>query len=72
MAPHGKVEEALSPMLGGGRCVVTGVPDERRGERLAVIYTGETMSPPQTIRGLEERGLPPLVDLMAVRKMAEA
>jgi acyl-[acyl-carrier-protein]-phospholipid O-acyltransferase/long-chain-fatty-acid--[acyl-carrier-protein] ligase len=92
MVPHGKIEDALRAVLGGGHCVVTGVPDERRGERLAVIYTGDT-APAEMIRHLESCGLPPLwvpkrdhfhksdaipllgtgkVDLVAVRKMAEA
>jgi acyl-[acyl-carrier-protein]-phospholipid O-acyltransferase / long-chain-fatty-acid--[acyl-carrier-protein] ligase len=60
MVPHGKVKDALNEVLGSGRCVVTGVPDERRGERLAVIYTGESMTPAEMIQALEDRGLPPL------------
>jgi len=59
MVPHGKIEEALSAVIGRGSCAVTGVPDERRGERLAVIYTSDTM-PAEMIRHLESCGLPAL------------
>jgi acyl-[acyl-carrier-protein]-phospholipid O-acyltransferase/long-chain-fatty-acid--[acyl-carrier-protein] ligase len=60
MVSHLKIEEVLSELIGNGRCVVTGVPDERRGERLAVIYTGDSVTPSQMIRQLEAAGLPPL------------
>jgi acyl-[acyl-carrier-protein]-phospholipid O-acyltransferase/long-chain-fatty-acid--[acyl-carrier-protein] ligase len=60
MVPHLKIEEALAELLGNGRCVVTGSPDERRGERLAVIYTSDSVTPAQMIRHLEGTGLPPL------------
>jgi acyl-[acyl-carrier-protein]-phospholipid O-acyltransferase/long-chain-fatty-acid--[acyl-carrier-protein] ligase len=60
MVPHLKVEEALSTLLGSGRCVVTAIPDERRGERLAVLYTGEESTPSQMIEHLEAWGLPAL------------
>jgi acyl-[acyl-carrier-protein]-phospholipid O-acyltransferase/long-chain-fatty-acid--[acyl-carrier-protein] ligase len=39
MVPHIKVEEALNPMLGDHTCIVTAVPDARRGEQLVVLYT---------------------------------
>ncbi len=92
MVPHGKIEEVLREVPGSGSCVVTGVPDERRGERLEVVYTGNT-APTEMIQHLESCGLPALwipkrdqfhrvdaipllgsgkVDLVAVRKMAEA
>ena len=60
MVSHLKIEETLNETLKDGRAVVTGVPDERRGERLAVIYTGEAGTPAQMIEALEEAGLPPL------------
>jgi acyl-[acyl-carrier-protein]-phospholipid O-acyltransferase/long-chain-fatty-acid--[acyl-carrier-protein] ligase len=60
MVPHLKVEEALQELLGPARCVVTGVPDERRGERLAVIYIGNAATPADMIRHLESSGLPAL------------
>jgi acyl-[acyl-carrier-protein]-phospholipid O-acyltransferase/long-chain-fatty-acid--[acyl-carrier-protein] ligase len=60
MVPHLKVEEALREVLGDGACAVTGVPDERRGERLAVIYASETVTAARMIRHLEASGLPAL------------
>jgi acyl-[acyl-carrier-protein]-phospholipid O-acyltransferase/long-chain-fatty-acid--[acyl-carrier-protein] ligase len=60
MVPHLKLEEALAGLLGNGHCVVTGIPDERRGERLAVLYTGERITPSQMIGYLEARGFPAL------------
>jgi acyl-[acyl-carrier-protein]-phospholipid O-acyltransferase/long-chain-fatty-acid--[acyl-carrier-protein] ligase len=60
MVPHLKVEQELTTLLGGGRCLVTGVPDERRGERLAVLYVGEQITPAEMIQHLESRGLPAL------------
>src|SRR5262245_36324921 len=41
MVPHLKVEEALNQILGATETVVavTGVPDERKGERLVVLHT---------------------------------
>jgi len=41
MVPHGRVEEALQNAYGAGLQVfaVTAVPDERKGERLAVLHT---------------------------------
>jgi len=60
MVPHLKIEEALAELIGAGHCVVTGVPDERRGERLAVLYTGDRFAPPAMIAHLESAGLPAL------------
>jgi len=60
MVPHLKLEEALSALLGNGRCVVTGIPDERRGERLAVLYTSESINPSQMIEHLEIAEFPAL------------
>ncbi len=60
MVPHLKIEEALAESLGNGRCIVTGIPDERRGEKLAVIYTSDSVTPAEMIRHLEGTGLPAL------------
>jgi acyl-[acyl-carrier-protein]-phospholipid O-acyltransferase/long-chain-fatty-acid--[acyl-carrier-protein] ligase len=60
MVPHIKIEDALRDVLGDGHCAVTGVPDERRGERLAVLYVGDTVTTAQMIRHLEASGLPAL------------
>ncbi|MBN1794866.1 MAG: MFS transporter [Candidatus Omnitrophica bacterium] len=43
MVPHIKIEGEISNILGAVEpvCVVTAVPDEKKGERLAVLYTGD-------------------------------
>jgi acyl-[acyl-carrier-protein]-phospholipid O-acyltransferase/long-chain-fatty-acid--[acyl-carrier-protein] ligase len=42
MVPHGAVEDALHGLLGTtGVVAVTGVPDEKRGEKLVVIFARE-------------------------------
>jgi len=43
MVPHIKIEEKILELLEAVEpvCAVTSVPDEKRGERLAVIYKGE-------------------------------
>jgi acyl-[acyl-carrier-protein]-phospholipid O-acyltransferase/long-chain-fatty-acid--[acyl-carrier-protein] ligase len=58
MVPHLKIEEALREVLGDGCCAVTGVADERRGERLAVVYVSEKVTAVEMIRHLEASGLP--------------
>jgi acyl-[acyl-carrier-protein]-phospholipid O-acyltransferase/long-chain-fatty-acid--[acyl-carrier-protein] ligase len=41
MVPHQKIEDEIHVILGTNEraCVVTAVPDERRGERLVVLHT---------------------------------
>lgn len=44
MVPHLRIEEEIHSLLnksGEQICVVTAVPDERKGERLVVLYKGE-------------------------------
>jgi acyl-[acyl-carrier-protein]-phospholipid O-acyltransferase/long-chain-fatty-acid--[acyl-carrier-protein] ligase len=60
MVPHGKIEEILFKMVEGIACVVTGVPDERRGERLALLYTSSMMEPNEIWKKLGETELPKL------------
>ncbi len=45
MVPHIRVEDALLSVLGDAPCVVTGVPDATRGERLVVLYVHSTVLP---------------------------
>jgi len=59
MVPHIKVEQALAPLLDGG-CVVVGIPDAQRGERLAVLHTRADLAPAQMIAHLTTAGLPNL------------
>ena len=48
MVPHLLVEELISKACGDAPCAVTGLPDERKGERLAVLYTDPTISRPRS------------------------
>jgi acyl-[acyl-carrier-protein]-phospholipid O-acyltransferase/long-chain-fatty-acid--[acyl-carrier-protein] ligase len=62
MVPHGKVEEALHEAYGGdaGQFAVTGIPDERKGERLAVLTLVDEEEIPRVLEGLAAAGLPNL------------
>jgi acyl-[acyl-carrier-protein]-phospholipid O-acyltransferase/long-chain-fatty-acid--[acyl-carrier-protein] ligase len=62
MVPHGRVEEELHEVLGSESQVfaVTGLPDERKGERLAVLHTLETDQLAPIVDSLQKRGLPNL------------
>jgi acyl-[acyl-carrier-protein]-phospholipid O-acyltransferase / long-chain-fatty-acid--[acyl-carrier-protein] ligase len=64
MVPHIRVEDALHEALGitSGEyvCVVTSVPDERRGEKLAVLHTELPISLDELIERLKQTDLPKL------------
>jgi acyl-[acyl-carrier-protein]-phospholipid O-acyltransferase/long-chain-fatty-acid--[acyl-carrier-protein] ligase len=63
MVPHGKVEQALHEAYGGaptGLFAVTGIPDERKGERLAVLTVIDLEEVPAVLEGLASAGLPNL------------
>jgi acyl-[acyl-carrier-protein]-phospholipid O-acyltransferase/long-chain-fatty-acid--[acyl-carrier-protein] ligase len=60
MVPHLKIEAAVGDILGEPACVVTGVPDEHRGERLALLYTDGAMAPRELWQRLSQTTLPPL------------
>ncbi|MCS6292459.1 MAG: MFS transporter [Nitrospira sp.] len=62
MVPHGKVEEALQQAAGADLQVfaVTGLPDEKKGERLAVLYTIDEATLPSVLDKLASSGLPNL------------
>jgi acyl-[acyl-carrier-protein]-phospholipid O-acyltransferase/long-chain-fatty-acid--[acyl-carrier-protein] ligase len=62
MVPHGKVEEALQHAAGSEIQVfaVTGIPDEKKGERLAVLYTLDEARIPEILGQLATNGLPNL------------
>ena len=57
MVPHLRIEEAIGL---DGACVVIGVPDAQRGERLAVLYTNEETEPATMMERLRGAGLPAL------------
>ena len=62
MVPHGKVEEALQQAAGTDIQVfaVTGIPDDRKGEQLAVLHTLEESRIPEILEKLMAIGLPNL------------
>ena len=63
MVPHQKIEDELHQILGTAErvCVVTAVPDERKGERLVVFHTPfPQMGLHQIWEKLNDRGLPNL------------
>ena len=62
MVPHGRVEEALQQAAGADMQVfaVTGIPDERKGEQLAVLHTLNESQIPGIISKLAANGLPNL------------
>ena len=60
MVPHLKVEEAILNVLGDAQCVVTGIPDDLRGERLVVLYVHPTLTPAELYRQISETNMPRL------------
>jgi len=60
MVPHLKIEEAIHDVLGDQPCVVIGIPDDQRGERLALLYTQPETTPGQVWQRLSDTGLPRL------------
>ena len=60
MVPHLKIEEAVHGILGDSPCVVIGIPDDQRGERLALLYTQPETTPSQLWQRLSETDLPRL------------
>lgn len=59
MVPHLRIEDLLREVAGDGNVAVTGVPDERRGERIAVVCT-DAGKAAQMLARLESAGLPAL------------
>jgi acyl-[acyl-carrier-protein]-phospholipid O-acyltransferase/long-chain-fatty-acid--[acyl-carrier-protein] ligase len=62
MVPHGRVEEALQQAAHSDIQVfaVTAVPDERKGEQLAVLHILEDTRIPEILQSLAANGLPNL------------
>ncbi len=62
MVPHGKVEDALQQAAGADVQVfaVTALPDEKKGERLAVLTTLDADKLPAVLEKLSKMGLPNL------------
>ncbi len=60
MVPHLKIEEAMSQILGEQSCVVTGIPDAQKGERLVAFYTHPEITPTMLWDKLNQSDLPKL------------
>jgi acyl-[acyl-carrier-protein]-phospholipid O-acyltransferase/long-chain-fatty-acid--[acyl-carrier-protein] ligase len=62
MVPHGRVEEALQEAAASDlqTFAVTAVPDERKGERLAVLHTLDEAAIPDILAKVAASGLPNL------------
>jgi acyl-[acyl-carrier-protein]-phospholipid O-acyltransferase/long-chain-fatty-acid--[acyl-carrier-protein] ligase len=64
MVPHVKIEEHLQKILAAGedelKIAVTAVPDERKGERIVVLYTALDKTPEAICKLLSQDGLPNL------------
>ena len=62
MVPHGRVEEALQQAAEADTQVfaVTGIPDEKKGEQLAVLHTLDESKIPDIVSKLTANGLPNL------------
>lgn len=62
MVPHVAIEDVLLQGIGSAAPVVavTSVPDERKGEKLVVLYTDEAGDVEDLQRLLDESGLPNL------------
>jgi len=59
MVPHGRVEEALHEAAGEDSHVfaVTAIPDEKKGEKLAVLHTCEESRLEEILKSLAKQGL---------------
>lgn len=57
---HIRIEDAVADVVGGSARAVTGVPDQRRGERLALLYTDSDLAPRELWRHLSQTNLPAL------------
>lgn len=62
MVPHGTVEDALNDLAGDGERVflVTGVPDEKKGERIVVLHVASEELLQQVLEKLSDAPLPNL------------
>jgi acyl-[acyl-carrier-protein]-phospholipid O-acyltransferase / long-chain-fatty-acid--[acyl-carrier-protein] ligase len=64
MVPHLKIEDLATHLLGGAPCAVTSLADDRRGERLALLYVAAEgaagVTPDDLWRRLSDTDLPKL------------
>jgi acyl-[acyl-carrier-protein]-phospholipid O-acyltransferase/long-chain-fatty-acid--[acyl-carrier-protein] ligase len=60
MVPHLKIEDAIHKVCGDEPCVVVGIADEKKGERLVVLYTDRGMAPEELWKRMAATELPRL------------
>jgi acyl-[acyl-carrier-protein]-phospholipid O-acyltransferase/long-chain-fatty-acid--[acyl-carrier-protein] ligase len=60
MVPHLKIEAYILQVSGDEPCVVVGIPDDKKGERIAVLYTQKSLTPDELWRRLAATDLPRL------------
>lgn len=60
MVPHLNLEEVINQILGSEACVVVAIPDEQKGERLAVLYSHSEITPARLWERLCQTDLPKL------------
>lgn len=60
MVPHMKVEDAINELLDEDCCAVTGVPDDKKGERLVVLYAKPDAEPDDICEKLARTEIPKL------------
>lgn len=60
MVPHLKIEEMVSSLTGGAPSAVAGIADDRKGERLVVLYTAQDVAPDELWRRLSATEMPKL------------
>lgn len=60
MVSHMKIEETIHEIIGDAPCLVVGIPDDLRGDRLVLLYTQPEITPGELWRRLSESQLPNL------------
>jgi acyl-[acyl-carrier-protein]-phospholipid O-acyltransferase / long-chain-fatty-acid--[acyl-carrier-protein] ligase len=60
MVPHLKIEDAMHQACGDEPAVVVGIPDEKKGEKLVVLYTDRELAPEEVWKRLADTDLPRL------------
>jgi len=58
MVPHSKIEQVLQEIFADTACAVTGVADERRGEKLVAFVASPALTPKDIWQKLLDSGLP--------------
>jgi acyl-[acyl-carrier-protein]-phospholipid O-acyltransferase/long-chain-fatty-acid--[acyl-carrier-protein] ligase len=60
MVPHGKIEAVVDDLLGDRASIVVSLPDEKKGERLGLLYVKDGLEAAELHGRLLDSGLPAL------------